>query len=85
MPSSSSPAVAVDEVVSRALVLGLAVLGALDLDVEHVELAVGGRDLPRGVDQDRGVVRLAAVGGVLGNAAGAEMDAEILRPASGGA
>src|SRR5687767_8702340 len=56
------------DVLSRALVLGLPVFGSLDLDVEHVELAVGGRDLAVRADQHRRVEGLAAVAGILGNA-----------------
>src|SRR5215207_6530152 len=59
-----------DEIVTRTLVLGLPVLGALDLYVEHVKLAIGRDDLAARIDENRRVEGLVAVARVLGEAAG---------------
>ena len=64
--------------------LGLAIGDAADLDVEHVDLAVGGEVLAVGADQDRGVERLVPPA-PLGDAAGEQVDAQLARPAAGGA
>ena len=73
-----------DDLVAGLLVLGLAVGDAADLDVEHVDLAVGGEVVAVGADQRRGVEELLRPLDPLGEAAGEQVDAELARPAAGG-
>ena len=82
IPTSSSPAVAEDDLLARALVLGLAVDDAADLDVEHVDLAVDGRDLAVAVDQQRRVGDPLALAEPLADAAGDDRDPELAGPAA---
>ena len=69
-----------DDLGAGLLVLGLAVGDAADVDVEHMDLAVGGLDLPVGADQDRGVEGPLLALDPLGDAAGEQVDAELARP-----
>jgi hypothetical protein len=68
-----------DGLVARLLGLGLAVLDAVDDDVEHVDLAVDGLDLAVGADMDRGVRELVAALAALDDRAGDEVDPELAR------
>jgi hypothetical protein len=72
-----------DDLLARLLVLGLAVGDAADVDVEHVDLAVGGEVVAVGADQDRGVEG-AAGGPGLADAAGEQVNAQLARPAASG-
>ena len=68
-----------DDLLARLLVLGLAVDHALDDDVEHVDLAVGGADLAVGADVQRRVAQALGALDALGDRAGDELDAELAR------
>ena len=52
---------------ARRLVVGLAIDGPIDLDVEHVDLAVGRLDLAVGPDVQRGVAQLGLAVDALGD------------------
>jgi hypothetical protein len=67
------------DLLARGLVIGLAVHGAVDLDVEHVELAIGRLDLAVGADVQRGVAQLRLAVDALGDRAGHEVDAQLAR------
>ena len=58
---------------------GLPVDGAVDLDVEHVHLAVGRLDLAVGADVQRGVAQLLLALDALGDRARDEVDAQLAR------
>ncbi len=60
-------------------VLGLAVLHAADLDVEHVDLAVDRPELAVGADVHRRVRDALVALAALGDRAGDEVDAELAR------
>ena len=67
--------------VAGRLVVGLAVDGAVDLDVEQVDLAVGRADLAVGADVDARVAQLLLAGDALGDRAGDEVDRQLARDA----
>ena len=83
-PSPTPPAVSREhDLVARRLVLGLAVDAPADLDVEHVDLAVGRRGSRRRGRRARDVLRsLSSPVDALGERAGDEVDAELARRCS---
>jgi hypothetical protein len=64
---------------SWILVLGFGVAGAVDLNVEEVQLAVDRRDLAVGADVDRRVVRFLRAVDALGDRTGDQVDAQLAR------
>ena len=68
-----------DDLVARLVGVGLAVAGPADLDVEHVDLAVGRARLAVGAEVHGGVADAVGALDVLGDRAGDEVDAELAR------
>jgi hypothetical protein len=68
-----------DDLVARVFVSGLGVHVAVDLDIEHVELAVHGPYLAVSTDVNAGVGRLLAPVHLLDDRPGHEIDPELAR------
>ena len=66
-----------DHLVPGLLASRLGVHGPIDLDIEHVELAVGGLDLAVGADVEARVGRLLLPGAVLDERAGDQVDVKL--------